>query len=149
MSGNQAPPAAAWSRRRLLAAATGSAACLAAPWAHGQAQAYPSRPVKLIVGYPAGGFTDIVMRVSAVEAEKRLGQSIVVENRPGAAGVTSFLAIKNAAPDGYTSQAILSNGVIRPLPPRATASESRTATHAEALRSAACRRANRFAAARA
>lgn len=106
MPGHQAPRAAAWTRRRLLTAATGSAALLAAPWARGQQAAYPSRPIKLIVGYPAGGFTDIVMRVSAVEAEKRLGQSIVVENRPGAAGVTSFLAIKNAAPDGYTIGAV-------------------------------------------
>lgn len=106
MSGKQQQGPLAWSRRRMLAAAGGTAAWLATPGLHAQQAAFPSRPIKLIVGYPAGGFTDIVMRVAAVEAEKKLGQSVVVENRPGAAGVTSFLAIKGAAPDGYTIGAV-------------------------------------------
>ncbi len=94
-----------WTRRDLLRAAGAGAAALAATGLHAQT-AYPSRPIKLIVGYPAGGFTDIVMRSTAVEAEKKLGQTVIIENKPGAAGVTSFLAIKNAVPDGYTIGAV-------------------------------------------
>lgn len=94
-----------WTRRRVLAAAGGTAGLLLTG-AAGAQQAFPSRPVKLIVGYPAGGFTDIVMRAAAVQAEKKLGQAVVIDNRPGAAGVTSFLAIKNAAPDGHTIGAV-------------------------------------------
>lgn len=94
-----------WSRRLFLAACGGVTCGMAVPAAQAQ-QGFPNRPIKLIVGYPAGGFTDIVMRVAAVEAEKKLGQSIVVENRPGASGVTSFLVIKNAPPDGYTIGAV-------------------------------------------
>lgn len=94
-----------WSRRQVLVGAGAAAAGLVAPTLRAQ-PAFPSRPIRLIVGYPAGGFTDIVMRGAAVEAEKKLGQSVVVENRPGASGVTSFLAIKNAAPDGHTIGAV-------------------------------------------
>lgn len=97
-------PSLALTRRQVLAVGAAGAAGLASPRV--RAQKFPSRPIKLIVGYPAGGFTDIVMRVSAIEAEKKLGQSIVVENRPGASGVTSFLALKSAAPDGYTIGAV-------------------------------------------
>lgn len=94
-----------WSRRRLLAAGGAAAAWLTVPRLHAQ-PAFPTRPIKLIVGYPAGGFTDIVMRASAVEAEKKLGQTVVIENKPGASGVNSFLALKNSAPDGYTIGAV-------------------------------------------
>ncbi|WP_077002811.1 tripartite tricarboxylate transporter substrate binding protein [Variovorax sp. KK3] len=96
---------APWSRRRWLCAAGGAAATMATTGLHAQTP-YPARPIRLIVGYPAGGFTDIVMRAAAVEAEKKLGQTVIIENRPGAAGVTSFLAIKNAAPDGYVIGAV-------------------------------------------
>jgi tripartite-type tricarboxylate transporter receptor subunit TctC len=87
-------------RRRLLLSA-GAATVLASPWARAQPH-FPSRPVRLVIGFPAGGITDIVMRAAAVEAEKKLGQPVVVENRPGAAGVPAYLAMKAAAPDGYT-----------------------------------------------
>lgn len=96
---------ARWTRRRWLGTAGGAAVAMASTGLHAQAP-FPSRPIRLIVGYPAGGFTDIVMRAAAVEAEKKLGQTVIIENRPGAAGVTSFLAIKNAAPDGYTIGAV-------------------------------------------
>ena len=87
-------------RRSVLAAAASTAALLSAGPSFGQAK-YPSRPVRLIIGFPAGGITDIVMRTAAVEAEKKLGQPVVVENKPGAAGVPAYLAIKAATPDGY------------------------------------------------
>jgi tripartite-type tricarboxylate transporter receptor subunit TctC len=68
-----------------------------------QAQQFPTRPVTLIVPWPAGGSTDIGMRALAAATEKHLGQSIVIENRPGAAGTLgpSNMAA-NARPDGYT-----------------------------------------------
>jgi tripartite-type tricarboxylate transporter receptor subunit TctC len=67
------------------------------------AQDYPSRPVTLIVPWPAGGTTDIGMRALASATEKHLKQKIVVENRPGAGGVLGPQQVaQNAAPDGYT-----------------------------------------------
>jgi tripartite-type tricarboxylate transporter receptor subunit TctC len=67
------------------------------------AQEFPSRPVTLIVPWPAGGTTDVGMRALATATEKYLGQKIVVENRPGAGGVLGPQQVaQNAAPDGYT-----------------------------------------------
>src|SRR5687767_11857367 len=65
-------------------------------------QPYPSRPIKLIVPFPPAGATDIVGRIVAQKLSERLGQTVVVENRPGAGGsLGSDLAAKSA-PDGYT-----------------------------------------------
>lgn len=66
------------------------------------AQDYPCRPIKLIVGYAPGGFTDGVARLIATHMQKRLGQSIVVDNKPGATGTIGADAVAKAAPDGYT-----------------------------------------------
>jgi tripartite-type tricarboxylate transporter receptor subunit TctC len=85
-------------RRHLVAAA---AAALAAPRLV-RAQAFPSRPIKYICPWPAGGSTDIVMRAFAESAGKTLGQTVVVENRPGASGTLGALELANAKPDGYT-----------------------------------------------
>lgn len=63
---------------------------------------YPSRPIRLIVPFGAGGVTDAVARISARELEKQLGQPVVVENKPGAEGAIAANAVKNAAADGYT-----------------------------------------------
>jgi tripartite-type tricarboxylate transporter receptor subunit TctC len=68
-----------------------------------QAQQFPNRPVTLIVPWPAGGSTDIGMRALAAATEKHLGQSIVIENRPGAGGTIGPANMAaNAKPDGYT-----------------------------------------------
>ena len=68
-----------------------------------QAQAdYPNKPIRLIIGFPAGGSTDIVGRVVAQKLGERLGQTIVVENRGGAGGTIGTDAAAKAAPDGYT-----------------------------------------------
>jgi tripartite-type tricarboxylate transporter receptor subunit TctC len=68
-----------------------------------QAQVFPDRPVILVVPWPAGGTTDIGMRALASATEKYLSQRIVIENRPGAAGVLGPQQVaQNAAPDGYT-----------------------------------------------
>ena len=68
----------------------------------GAADVYPSRPVRLIVPFSAGGATDLVARVFASKLGETLGQSIVVDNRPGAAGMIGTEAAARAAPDGYT-----------------------------------------------
>jgi tripartite-type tricarboxylate transporter receptor subunit TctC len=83
--------------RILLAAAL---AVLAAP-ADAQ-QSYPTRPIKLVVSYPPGGASDLIARLVADPLSKRLGQPIVVENRPGATGNIAGEAVAHAAPDGYT-----------------------------------------------
>ena len=84
-------------KRVLLAAAMAAFATVA------QAQQFPTRPVTLIVPWPAGGSTDIGMRALAAATEKHLGQSIVIENKPGAAGTIGPANMAaNAKPDGYT-----------------------------------------------
>ena len=66
------------------------------------AQPFPSRPVTLIVPWPAGGSTDQVMRALATATEKYLGQTIVIENKAGAGGILGATALVTAKPDGYT-----------------------------------------------
>ncbi len=67
-----------------------------------RAQTYPSRPIRFIVPFPAGGATDAAARVIQPQLEKHLGQSVVIENRAGAGAVIGLEAIARAAPDGYT-----------------------------------------------
>jgi tripartite-type tricarboxylate transporter receptor subunit TctC len=89
-----------WGRRALLAA---SASVVTLPaLALAQPASYPARAISLIVPWPAGGQTDITMRILADLAGRQLGQPMVVENRPGAAGTLVGPALKAAAPDGYT-----------------------------------------------
>jgi tripartite-type tricarboxylate transporter receptor subunit TctC len=66
------------------------------------AQAWPTKPIKFIVGYPAGGGADISARLFAEHMSKGLGQPIVVENRPGAGGTIGATSVVRAEPDGYT-----------------------------------------------
>lgn len=88
------------SRRRLLAAA-GAALCLAVP-AFAQAQAYPTKPVKLVVPYPPGGPTDIVARLVAQKLSDAMGQQFIVDNRPGAGGNPGAELVARSPADGYT-----------------------------------------------
>jgi tripartite-type tricarboxylate transporter receptor subunit TctC len=88
-------------RRQFLQLAAGAAAVPAVSriaWA----QAYPTRPVRLIVGYAAGGGTDIAARLIGQSLSERLGQQFVVENRPGAGTNIATEAVVRAPPDGYT-----------------------------------------------
>jgi tripartite-type tricarboxylate transporter receptor subunit TctC len=66
------------------------------------AQDYPNRPIKLVVGFPPGGGTDAAARVISAEMAKGLGQPIVIENKPGAAGTLGAAEVVRSAPDGYT-----------------------------------------------
>ena len=87
-------------RRHLLTAA---AALAAAPVLRAQsASSWPSQPVKLLIAFPAGGPTDITMRVLAENAGKLIGQAVVIENRPGAGGTLPAQALQQARPDGHT-----------------------------------------------
>jgi tripartite-type tricarboxylate transporter receptor subunit TctC len=95
------------SRRRLLAAgSTGVAAALLAvlsPVSVVFAQdAWPTRPITVIVPFPAGGTTDIVARLAGVELSRELGQPVIIDNRPGAGGNIGSQAVARAAADGYT-----------------------------------------------
>ena len=89
-----------FSRRQLLHLAAGAAALTGSRRA--RAQAYPSRPIRLIVGFPAGGPTDITARVMGQWLSERLGQQIVIENRGGAGSNIAVEAMIGAPPDGYT-----------------------------------------------
>jgi len=86
-------------RRRLLQAALASPAVIALP---ALAQAFPSRPIRLICPWPAGGSTDAVMRSLAESAGKALGGQVIVDNRPGASGMLGPNELVGAKPDGYT-----------------------------------------------
>jgi tripartite-type tricarboxylate transporter receptor subunit TctC len=88
-------------RRNFLHLAAGTALLPAAP-SIAQTQTYPTRPVRLIVGFAAGGGADIVARVIAQQLSAQLGQQFVVENRTGAASNIAAETVVNAPPDGYT-----------------------------------------------
>ncbi|MGA8078984.1 MAG: tripartite tricarboxylate transporter substrate-binding protein, partial [Xanthobacteraceae bacterium] len=89
-------------RRRDLLRLAGGALALPAISTSARAQAYPEHPIKLLVGYPPGGQIDIIARIAAQGLSQQLGQSVVVENRPGAGGALGAEAVVNAPPDGYT-----------------------------------------------
>ena len=93
------------SRRRLLGAGLAAAGAGLAPCASigfALAQAWPARPIRLIVGFPAGGLTDTFARFYGEALGKALGQPVVVENRPGAGSIIACELVARAAPDGYT-----------------------------------------------
>jgi tripartite-type tricarboxylate transporter receptor subunit TctC len=94
-------------RRQFLYLAAGAAA-LPAESSIARVQAYPSRPVRIFVGFPASATPDIVARLVGQPLSERLGQPVVIENRPGAAGNIATEAVVRATPDGYTL--LLANG---------------------------------------
>src|SRR5262249_36037707 len=98
-------------RRNFLHLAAGAVA-LPAVSRIAWAQAYPARPVRIIVGFAAGQAVDIVTRIVAQSLSDRLGQQFIIENRPGAGGNIGTELVVRAPPDGYTLLAIGSNNMI-------------------------------------
>src|SRR5262245_65988842 len=98
-------------RRQFLHLAAGAAALPAVPrfaWA----QAYPTRPVRIVVGAPAGGGFDMVARLMGQWLSERLGQPFVIENRPGAGSNIGTEAVVRAPADGYTLLLVSSSNAI-------------------------------------
>jgi tripartite-type tricarboxylate transporter receptor subunit TctC len=89
-------------RRRFLQRLTAGAAALSAVSRIARAQSYPARPVRIVVGFAAGGTGDILVRLIGQRLSERLGQPFVVDNRPGGGGNISTEAVVRAPPDGYT-----------------------------------------------
>jgi tripartite-type tricarboxylate transporter receptor subunit TctC len=100
-------------RRRFLRLAAGVAA-FPAILRNASAQTYPTRPVRIIVGFAAGGPTDILARLIGRWLSERLGQSFIVEDRPGAATNIATEEVAHAPPDGYTLLAAVSTNTINP-----------------------------------
>src|SRR2546430_5747812 len=90
------------SHRRQFLQLAASAAALPAVSRIAGAQTYPTRPLRLIIGYPPGGSADITARLTGQWLSERVGQPVVIESRPGAATNLATEAVVRAAPDGYT-----------------------------------------------
>ena len=99
------------SRRTFVVGATAAVGSIALP-SLAQAPAFPTRPIRYICPWPAGGSTDAVIRALAESAAKILGQQIIVDNKPGAGGMLGANELVNAKPDGYTLSQ-LPHGVFR------------------------------------
>jgi tripartite-type tricarboxylate transporter receptor subunit TctC len=89
-------------RRKLLAATAGSAVAAALPGVAHADDPWPSKPIRVLMPFGAGGSMDVLSRVLAPLVSASLGQSVVVENRPGATGTVAMGAVASAPPDGYT-----------------------------------------------
>jgi tripartite-type tricarboxylate transporter receptor subunit TctC len=100
-------------RRDFLQLAAGAVAVSAAPRA-ASASDYPNRPVRVLVGYPAGGAADTAARLIAQHLSQRLGQQFIVDNRPGANTSVATEAVVGAVPDGYTLLMVTTSNATNP-----------------------------------
>ncbi|MBL0085408.1 MAG: tripartite tricarboxylate transporter substrate binding protein [Ideonella sp.] len=91
-----------FTRRHALACTATALAALTFGMASAQQAAWPSKSITIVVAYPPGGDTDAIARVYAEKLAARLGQQVIVDNRPGASGTIGSAAVAKAAPDGYT-----------------------------------------------
>ena len=102
-------------RRRLLIGTAGAALAAIGGGARALAATdYPSKPLRVVIPYPPGGPTDIVGRIVSATLSDKLGQSVVIENRPGASGMIGADMVAKAAPDGYTLLINVSGQLINP-----------------------------------
>src|SRR6185295_34563 len=99
------------SRRELLRYGSAAAAAAAFP-APAIAQAWPSKPIRIVCGYPAGGLTDVFARAYGEYIAEETGQTVFVENKAGAAGAIAAEQVKSAPPDGYTLMFTISTTMV-------------------------------------
>jgi tripartite-type tricarboxylate transporter receptor subunit TctC len=98
-------------RRTFIHLAAGAAALPVAPHV-ARAQAWPSRPVRIVVGFPAGGATDIMARLMGEWLTQRLGQQFIIENKPGASGNVGTEVVVRSPADGYTALLVVTPAAI-------------------------------------
>src|SRR5262245_9027851 len=98
-------------RRQFLQLAAGAAVLPSAP-RMARAQAYPSRPVRFVVGFPAGSGPDVIARAVGQGLSERLGQQLVIENRPGAASNIATEVVARTTGDGYTLLMVVATNTI-------------------------------------
>lgn len=84
------------------------------PWRAEAAEAYPARPVKIVVGYTPGGFTDTMARSISDRLARALGQPVMIENKPGANGIIGADTVAKSAPDGYTLGMVIAAHSVNP-----------------------------------
>jgi tripartite-type tricarboxylate transporter receptor subunit TctC len=101
------------SRREFFRLAALTVIASAAPHA-ALAQAYPSRPIKWVVAFPAGGTTDLLARILSPVLSERLGQQVVIENKPGGGTNIAMQSVVNSPPDGYTLAMTFATNTINP-----------------------------------
>src|SRR3954451_21772016 len=101
MAGEAYPSGGCWMMRRIFPLAPTPAIASSAAAAHGQTP-WPTKPIRILVGYAPGGSTDVTARIIAQALSERLGQPVIIENRPGAAGNIAAEAAAKADPDGAT-----------------------------------------------
>src|SRR3954453_12407813 len=100
--------------RRLALGLSAFALLKAADVAAAQTDSYPSRPVRLIVPFAAGGLNDVVARLVAPYLERAFGQPFIIDNRPAASGIVGTDATAKATPDGYTLLMVASSFTVIP-----------------------------------
>ncbi len=99
-------------RRFIVAGAMAATLPIAGNRAQAQA-AYPNKPIKIVVGYPAGGQTDIIARTYGEYISRQLGQPVVVDNKAGAGGIIGAVEVKRAPADGYTLMCTISTTLVQ------------------------------------
>src|SRR5437773_11492908 len=106
--------------RNLITLLAGAALAIwtAACWPQTGSASFPARPVRMVVGFPPGGGTDIIARLVAQKLTERWGQSVVVENRAGAGGNIATDLVARSAPDGHTVRTPCSSHARNPAPYR-------------------------------